>query len=283
MSKKFKVLIVILIVATLFLLNKFGSSQVRGFFHLISSPAEKVFWRAGDSVSDFFRGLLKAKSLKLENEKLLKENFQLTKEVANLQSLAEENAYLRKALDVGLEKRFVVTLVELIARETEGEFILVSQGEKDGILKDMVVMTAEGLLVGKVKESFASFSKVALISAKETVFDIEIYPHTITKFGVGVNPMALIEQGGETVLGLARGKGESKLEFDLVPKESKITKGDIVFTTTLGGSFPKGLLVGEINNVKLSDIEPHQRGEITPYFLKSDLSYLLVIVGTIPN
>ncbi|GAH46773.1 unnamed protein product, partial [marine sediment metagenome] len=62
-----------------------------------------------------------------------------------------------------------------------------------------------------------------------------------------------------------------------VPKENQIKKGDIIQTTTLGGSFPKGLLVGEVEKVRKTDVAPYQQGAIKPYFTATPLRALFVI------
>ena len=78
---------------------------------------------------------------------------------------------------------------------------------------------------------------------------------------------------------MAEGKGSLKLGFKLIPKEDEVKEGDIVLTAALGGSFPKGILVGEIEKVRKSDAEPFQEGEIKPYFTKADLKLVFIITN----
>lgn len=286
LSKKSKILLIILAVVLLFSLNKFGGQAIKNTFYLISSPFEKILWQGGESISNFFSSLFSVNRLKRENGTLLNKNFALLKELANLKALKEENQALRDILNLGLEKQFKLSLTAAISQMSEGGFLLISGGRDDGISQHMPVITQEGVLVGKIEESFKNFSQVRLISAPSSIFDIEIYP--AESFAENkINPPILSKklnerdiqqiQEKENVFGVAQGKGYSKIDFLLVPKEHQIKKGDVVLTTTLGGNFPKGLLVGEIGEIRGGNTEPYQEGEIKPYFIETNLRRLFII------
>ncbi len=260
LSKKSKTLSAILIIASLFLLNKFGRAPIKNAFYTISAPIEKVFWWAGKGVSETLGAFFEIKNLKRENQEFSKQNLILLQELTTLKNLRQENEALREILNLELHKKFELSSAEIIEKELDNDFILISKGKEDGVLENMPLITKEGVLVGKVKESFANFSKVMLITAKKSVFDVEI--------------------GSErNIFGVAQGKGNLRIEFDLVLKENQIKKGDIIQTISLGGNFPKGLLVGEIEEVQKGVPEPYQKGTIKPYFLESRLNILFIIKG----
>ena len=206
----------------------------------------------------FFDSLFEARLLKKENEKLLFRNLTLLKEILSLKNIQQENKALRQALNLREKREFELSLVELISKETGRDFILVDGGKNQGISENMPVITENGVLVGKTKEVFSDFSEVILITAQKSVFDIEI-------------------QNEENSLGIARGKGNLRIEFELVLKENKIEQGDIVQTTSLGGNFPKGLLVGEIEEIRKSETDPYQEGVIRAYFRELKLRQLFII------
>jgi rod shape-determining protein MreC len=257
-SKVSKILLIILLIAILVFLNKFAIKEIKDTFYLVSYPLSKVFWKAGEELSDFFAGIFRAKSLTKENQQLIRQNLFLLKEITTLKHLKKENETLREALNLGPREKFELALTEVIAKEPGRDFILITGGKAEGISEDMPVITKEGVLVGKTKEVFENFSKVMLISAKESAFDVEIGKE-------------------ERFLALAKGKGQKRLEFQLVPQKNQIKKGDIVQTTTFGGNFPKGLLVGEVSEVRKSDLGTFQEGEIRPYFAQTQLKTLFVI------
>lgn len=258
--KRVKLLLILLIIFLIFFsLNKLGIEKIRNTIFLVSTPFQEAFFEAGEKVSFTFQTLFEIKNLKREKEELKKINLKLQQQVITLQELARENMTLREALNLEIEKEFTLSLAKVISKKTEGDFILIDRGKEDGISKSMPVITSEKILLGKIGEVFDDFSEVILISNPKTTFDIEVITQT------------------ERVLGIAKGKGDLKVQFQFVPKDSQIKEGDIAMTSRLGGSFPQGLLVGTIKTVKESDIEPFLGGEIKPYFQETDFGTLFVI------
>jgi len=248
----FAVLAVLVIVA----LN-FYQKQVRNFFYSISAPIQKTFWRAGDRIYDFFETISDIKNLKKENEDLKLKIQSLLAENVQLLELKKENETLRTALNLGLEKEFKLTLTQVIGKDISQDSLIIDKGFDDGILKGQPVITQEKNLVGKINEVYKNFSKVQLSSHKDSSFDAKI-PDT-------------------EIYGLIKGNGNFKVFFDLIPKDKEIKKGDLVVTAAAGGIFPEGLLVGEVKDVKKSDIEPFQKIEISPSFNINEINHLFII------
>lgn len=254
--KKRKLLIGILIVAlTLFVLNLF-QKEVRAFFYSFSAPIQKVLFEAGDRTSDFFESIIKTGSLRNEVDKLKLKNQELLAQVVFSEELKKENKVLREALEVELQKDFKLALSQIISKDISQDFILIDKGSKDGISEDMPAVTQQRVLVGKISEVYENLSKIMLISNKESSFNAKI----------------------GNISGMIRGQGNSKILFDLIPREEDIFKGDIVVTSTLGGVFPKGLLVGKIKTIKKSDVEPFQQAEIESFFEVSQADMLFIIL-----
>ena len=267
-------LITVLLIAFFIVLNLTSfSKEVKNFFYLISSPIQKTLWRAGNNLSDFFEAISEIEKLKKENEELLLENQALTAENASLKELKKENEVLREALEIGLEKEFKLVLAEVIGKDISQDVLLINKGSKDGILKDFPVITQQKSLIGKCGEVYENFSKVILISNKESSFDAKI---------IGSQNSSEADLGGDDdndIQGLVKGKGNLKLFLDLIPQEKEINEGNLVVTTTLGGIFPRGLLVGEIKKVLKSDIQPWQGAEIEPAFDIKELETLFILIN----
>jgi len=251
-------LIAVLIVSFFIALNLTGfSKEVKNFFYLISSPIQKVFWGAGDRVSGFFETITQIKDLKREAEELKLKIQELLAENVALIELKKENEILREALEIGLEKEFKLAFAQVTGKDISQDFILIDKGAKDGILEDLPVITQQKVLIGKVNQVYRNFSKVLLISNPGSSFDGKI-PEV-------------------EVFGRVQGKGNSKVLFDLIPKEKEISEGDLVVTSVLAGVFPQGLLVGEISKVQKSDLEPFQAAQIQPAFNIRNLEKLFII------
>ncbi len=251
---------VVLIILFVCLMN-FFQKEIRGFFYWFSAPIQKVLWRAGDSTSDFFQGIVRVKTLKQELDELKLENQELLSQVVGLKNLKKENETLRQALGLGLQEDFKLVLVEIISKDISQDFILIDKGAKDGIAEDMPVITQQRVLIGKISEVYEGFSKVMLISHKESSFD------------------AKIQKEEKDISGVVRGQGNFRILFDLIPREENLSQGDIVVTSVLGGIFPEGLLVGRIKQIKKNDVEPFQQAEIEAFFNISQIETLFIILG----
>lgn len=258
-SSRLKIGIIIILLVVFFIVLNFTtiSKEVKNFFYSISSPIQKTFWQAGDRVSDFFEAIQNIKKLQKENEELKLRVEGLIAENTILKELKKENEILRDALEIGLEKDFQLVFTKIIGKDISQDTILINKGSKDGILKDFPVITQEKILVGRVGEVYDNFSKVILISNKESSFDAKI-PDT-------------------EIQGIVKGKGNLESFLDLILKEKEIKEGDLVITTSLGGIFPEGLLVGKVKTVKKSDVEPFQKAEISLFFDIKEIENLFII------
>jgi len=259
LNSKVRLGIIIILIVIFFLtlnLTSFGK-EVKNFFYLISSPIQKVFWGTGERISDFFETVAQITDLKRENEELKLKIQELIAEIVYLKELKKENEILREALEIGLEKEFKLALAQVTGKDIFQDFILIDKGAKDGILEGFPVISQQKVLIGKISQVYKNFSKVLLTSNPRSSFDGRI--------------------SDSQVFGIVKGKGNLRILFDLIPKEKEIKKGDLVVTGALGGVFPQGLLVGEINEVRKSDLEPFQTAQIQPAFDIKDLEKLFII------
>ena len=81
------------------------------------------------------------------------------------------------------------------------------------------------------------------------------------------------------ISGLVRGTGKG-LVFELIPKEKQLAVGDLVVTSSLGGIFPPGILVGRVKEIKRDDTDPFQQAELEPTFNITETGLLFLIKGS---
>jgi len=247
---------IFIIILLVFGLNCF-QKEVKTFFYSISSPIQKSLWKIGDRTSNFLEEVIEMKETKNKVDELCLKNQRLLAEIAILSELKKENKVLREALGINLGQDFKLTLAEIIGKDISQDFILINKGSKDNISENMPVITQQKVLLGKVSEVYENFSKVMLISNKGCSFDVKIQEKDIA--------------------GVVKGKGNFKVLLDFVPQNEEISQGDIIVSSSLGGLFPAGLLVGQIEEVKKSDIEFFQQAKIKPIFDIKEINFLFVI------
>jgi len=264
----FKIFRFFLIVILLFLLSLSINAIFRSGFKNITisifSPIEQFFWREGGAFSRMINGFFEIKKIRIENEQLKQENFILLSENIKLKLFEQENLYLKEALKMSLDDKLRISGVNVLSKSSGEEAIILDKGEKDNVVKGMVLITKEKVLVGKVDEVYSDYSKAILITKEDFKFSVELSGKENENLEKGENSA------------VARGNG-SKLILEFVPKEDKIKAGDIVSTSLLGGVFPEGLLVGEVEEITGNEAEPFFKGIVRPYFLETSLKILFLL------
>ena len=253
-----KIGVIVLIIISLYFLNfEPVSKGIKNFFYSVSQPIQRWFWTQGINTSGFLEAVLESTSLKEENKKLGLENQELVNKTIELEKLKKENKDLRTVLGLGLEKEFDLKISQAIAKDISNDFLIINKGAKHGIEFGLPVITEQKILIGKVNQVYENISKVQLSTSKSVSFDVKIL--------------------GKETYGLAKGIGNFKLSIELIPREKTIQITDKIITSALGGNFPAGLLVGEVKDVKKSDITAFQEVEAIPAFEFGELNNLFII------
>ena len=253
--KKLKVLLVIFLVVVVIFFG-FFSKQVKNFFYLKSVFFQKRLWDSGGRTFGFFDRIFRAEMINEENKKLRKENQKLLQQIVLLNQLKEENEMLREALNLGMEKDFQLKVADVLSQDVSKNAILINKGSEQGIKKAMPVITQEKVLIGKVEEVSNDFSRVVLISDPSNSFPVELENGTV---------------------GLIKGQGNQDLLLEKIPYNIDVGEGQIIVTNSLGGIFPKGLLVGKVKEVKKTDISPFQKIKVSLLFNPSELRKVFII------
>ncbi len=268
-----KIVIFLLFIFVFVVLNFSGfSKDIKNFFFLASSPIQQSFLGASRSFTGLFGGFSEKINLQKEIKRLEFKNQELVSQIIFLFELKKENDFLRKNLGLGLEDDFDLLLARMISKDIIEDSILINKGKRDGVLEGMVVVAGEKVLLGRIGEVYENFSEVVLISNKKSSFDIKI----IRNIKEDDLPDDEAPEPSE-VYGMAKGAGNFEILLDLIPKEDEFFKEDIVATSALGGIYPAGFLVGRVNEIKTSDLDPFQKAEVEPSFDINSLDYLFII------
>jgi rod shape-determining protein MreC len=196
------------------------------------SPVERSgAWGIG-KVRDAWRHYFALSDTARENEELRRENGQLKLEIMQLEGKSAEADRLAALLNFK-QKQVKVSMVvaRVIGSSADGNsnVIYLDQGQRDGIRRNMGVITPEGV-VGKVIESFRDTSQVLLLTDRDS--------------GVGA---MIAETRIQSPVG---GTGEPLLNMKYVGNDDEVAVGSRVVTSGMDRIFPKDLPVGTITQVK---------------------------------
>ena len=214
------------------------------------TPVQGFISRLGLGTVGFFQELFAFHHSQQEN-RVLKEELASRENLRGLVlELQKENYRLRKMLDFREHSAYELLPSEVIARDPSNWFetITINKGSQHGVKKNMAVVTPEGL-VGNILNVSPSSSQVLLL--------------TDSRRAVSAIVMRSREPGD---IGIVEGSsGENVyLKFSNLPPEANIQPGDIVISSGLGGIFPKGLVIGTVQETGLDQYGLLQQALVLP-------------------
>jgi rod shape-determining protein MreC len=196
------------------------------------SPVERSGAWAIGKLRDAWRHYFALSDTARQNEALRRENGQLKLEIMQLQGKSAEADRLAALLNFKQKQAKVPTVVARVigsSADPNSNVIYLDQGQRDGIRKNMGVITPEGV-VGKVIESFRDTAQVLLLTDRDS--------------GVGA---MIADSRIQSPVG---GMGEPLLNMKYVGNDDEVIVGSRVVTSGMDRIFPKDLPVGVITQVK---------------------------------
>ncbi len=243
---------------SLFLLQLPIFRNVTGFF-------EKVFQPVQGATISFYSFFLPNNTTELQQ--LRSENQKLQHMLVDQKEILKENAALQdqfkqSSADTShLMPAKIIGLSSFVPGVTQVDEVIVDKGSKDGIAKNMVVITKDTIF-GKVTDVSPHLAKVSLVTSKGT---------TVTA-----------KTTNTEALGIINGKGNTTLSFENVILSDKLEIGDIVVTKgdidSKGFGYPPGLIVGKIISVDKNPSALFQSGEVNFAIDAAKLTTVFIIV-----
>jgi rod shape-determining protein MreC len=220
---------------------------IRTVFSELTYPFQKAFYLVSRDISEFSSFISSIGTMREENEKLLRDNDMLAAAVAGLQEAKKENEALQEQLNLLPRNKFNLESSFVIGQDPQGmgNWIIIGKGSSNGIRSGMPVIVSDGILIGKVGNEVGwDSSKVDLL----------------TNATSAVNAVDL-ETGAK---GLVKGTYGLGIMMDMVSQSDILNNGDTIITSGLGGEVPRGLLIGKINEVKVSPDKLFQQAIVMP-------------------
>jgi rod shape-determining protein MreC len=247
------------------------------FFHYLNflNPIEEIVQKASRpalvglyKISSYLRITFNTQTDKRDLIKLLREKEDeingLLAENARLKSLEEENEILRQYLKFFKEEKKPFVLASIIFR---GGFtsnnleknIIIDKGSADGIKEEVAVLDDQGVIIGKVTQIKNNLSEVCLITNAECKIAAKL-------------------QNNDKTAGIIKGEHGLTIKMEFVPQTEEVKEGDIVVTSGLEQSIPRGLVIGKVTKVDKVSNELWQSAIIEPLVDLDNLSIVAVLL-----
>lgn len=113
--------------------------------------------------------------------------------------------------------------------------LTIDKGKKHGIKKDMAVITSSGL-IGKIAKVSNLSSEIKLITSDDVNYKVSVS----------------IKTSGRETYGILNGydKETNLIKISGIDRSINVEKGAKVTTSGLGGVFPGGIFIGEVDSIK---------------------------------
>lgn len=195
-----------------------------------------------------------------ELETLRKQNGQLRALNAQLTEAKLENDRLRQLVGLAQSGHVRSLAAHVIAQPIDSweGVITIDRGTADGVQPLMPVVGPAGLL-GQTVDVSAHTARVRLITDQQS--------------GVA----AMLQKTRAT--GIVKGSLEGNLTMQFVSKTTTVTPGDVVITSGLGGVYPKGLIIGNVAQVKRTPSDLYPYIVVDPSAQLGGIEEVLVLTG----
>jgi rod shape-determining protein MreC len=188
----------------------------------LANSADHLANKAGDAVTTRTELLRQNESLRRENDELKLQNVQA-------QEIARENARLHQLVGWQQTKPWKFKLAKVVLRDPANWWrtVQIDKGRLDGLSNNLPVMTLDGL-VGRVSSVALTRSTVVLIGDVNCKVAAQV-----------------VETRDMGVIG-AMDHDTSLVALGFLSPGAKLTPGQTVMTSGVGGFFPAGIPIGKI-------------------------------------
>ena len=203
---------------------------------------------------------------------VLEENKNLKSNVEKIESLEAENMELKQEINKlkqELNIEYVLSEYDylnatVVSRNSLYWYntLTIDKGTHNGIEEGMVVINSTGL-IGKIVNVSTFSSDVKLITTNDTNNKISV---TITN-------------GENRLTGLINGYSyeDGYLKVEGISNTETVNIGDYVYTSGLGGVFPSGILIGQVENVVTDVYDLSKIINVKPSANFDDINYVTIL------
>ncbi len=184
--------------------------------------------------SDIWSGYINLVNVRRDNDKLKETNGQLVLENSLLHEKVKEYGRVQKLLKFSEYSKLDYETAAVIGRNIKGylKVIKIDKGSKDGIKRQDPVISYNGL-VGMVRDVYSHSADVEVVLSP-------------------ASNVSVMNSRTRTV-GIVHGDGHGKMTVDFYDRLDDVKKGDTMVTSGLGGVYPKGLVVGQVESVTTAE------------------------------
>ncbi|MCH8896367.1 MAG: rod shape-determining protein MreC [Proteobacteria bacterium] len=203
--------------------------------------------------------LASRRQLLAENRDLRRQQLRSDASVQKMIAIEAENARLRALMDTAalMTDRTMVTEIMAIDLNPYRRLLTINKGSSAGAYRGQALVDAFGI-VGQISDLGPLSSQVLLISDPEHAVPVEVNRNGLRTIAVGTGDAQI-------------------LNLPFLPNNADIRLGDLLVTSGLGGVFPAGYPVAEVNQIEINPSRPFAHVEAAPAAELDKVRELLLI------
>ncbi len=203
--------------------------------------------------------LTSRRELLAENQDLRRRQLRSDASVQKMIAIEAENARLRALMDTAalMTDRTMVAEIMAIDSNPYRRLLVINKGSSAGTYRGQALVDAFGI-VGQISDLGPLSSQVLLISDPEHAVPVEVNRNGLRTIAVGTGDAQI-------------------LNLPFLPNNADIILGDLLVTSGLGGVFPAGYPVAEINKIEIDPSRPFAHIEAAPAAELDKVRELLLI------
>jgi rod shape-determining protein MreC len=239
-------------------------NPVQGVFLSITAPVDHLLGGIFRPIATFLSDAGNLNELQDENRRLRVENESLRNRVTELESDEQLLKELQQALKVTQGATSGTRVAASVVHRDASPFsdvISIDRGSNSGIKSGMVVLSAQGSLMGTVTKTTGDQSFVRLLTD-------------------GRSKVAAQVQDSRAD-GIVRGSANRTLTFEL--SQAEIKAGDTIVTSGLGGNYPPGIPVARVTEASGTSQDLYRKVTLEPLVRFSTVRTVLVLTSFTPQ
>src|SRR5579859_1268321 len=237
---------------------------VRGVLEAAVAPLQHAVSAATYNLDSWIQTATAMHEQTAEIAQLREDNARLQTENAQLRGLPAENATLRQMLGFQREQPDLHTLpASVVGRDPSGlaRILVLDHGTADGVREGMAVTSPGGFLLGRVSKATEHDATVLLID------------------DVDSSIAAVVDRTNVAVVVWGEAQNGGRLVARHLAQNADVGRGDLLKTSGIGGSFPRGLLLGQIYEIHQKSFEKEEEAVAYPLADSNAIDQVLVILG----
>ena len=231
---------------------------------ILVSPFRSGFTAVAEWFNDKQAYYADYKALEAENAELRKRIAEMEEAVRQSEADSEENARLRSLLNLRPQRKdFDLESAHVTGHETSNwsSTLTLNRGTAHGVEIGDCVINEEHYLVGVVSEVGYNWCTVLNLIDTDTELGAMIF--RTDEIGVASGDFNLMKEG--------------RLKLSYLPADAQLLNGDLIVTSGVVGYYPKGLVIGAVEEVMLDDSGLTRYAVIEPMVDFAELTQVFIV------